>query len=77
VPVITMAPQNNSHQALPSTPGRLKCLAPFWYKSGMARSASLAKAPPAVNNKTATDQAISFKLFMTAPVTLCLACVGR
>src|SRR5437899_9148539 len=61
VPVMTMAPQNRSHQALISAPRMLNLPA---CKSGIARSASLAHAGVAVNRRTRTDQKISFKFFI-------------
>ena len=61
VPVITMAPQNSSHQALILLPNMMKCPA---CKSGMARSDSPAWTAPATNNSVPRAKMPRFKLCM-------------
>src|SRR5947209_11950405 len=58
VPTMTQAPMNKSHQALmlPRLVNRPSC------RSGMARSASLARAVVAARSSTASEQRIAFRL---------------
>src|SRR5947207_14248285 len=71
VPRITKEPQNRSQPGV--MPPRVSNF-PCSQRSGMAKSASLARAVVPARSKTATDQIIGFRLFIAAATPFTAAC---